>query len=148
MKRTYLFMRAFTTVSSLTMVSRLIGLLRDILFAAYLGAGIVADAFLIAFLFPNIFRRLFAEGAFTAGFVPLFNSVLKKSGEEEAIRFVEEVFSLLVCILLVFISIIIIAMPLLIIIVAPGFLSIPNQIEYTTELARITFPYLFFNIIK
>ena len=144
MKRTYLFMRAFTTVSSLTMVSRLIGLLRDILFAAHLGAGIVADAFLIAFLFPNIFRRLFAEGAFTAGFVPLFNSVLKKSGEEEAIRFVEEVFSLLVCILLVFISIIIIAMPLLIIIVAPGFLSIPNQIEYTTELARITFPYLFF----
>lgn len=144
MKRNYIFMRAFSTVSSLTMVSRLMGLFRDILFAAYLGAGIIADAFLIAFLFPNIFRRLFAEGAFTAGFVPLFNTVLKKEGQKEAIRFVEEVFSLLVCILLIFIIIVIILMPLLIIIIAPGFLSIPNQIEYTTDLARITFPYLFF----
>ena len=77
--------RAFATVGGLTMVSRLLGFIRDILIAATLGSGVVADAFFVAFRFPNLFRRLFGEGAFNAAFVPLFAKRLEGEGEGEEI---------------------------------------------------------------
>ena len=77
-------MKAITTVGGYTMLSRVFGFVRDIMIAAVLGAGSVADAFFVAFRFPNLFRRLFAEGAFAAAFVPIFSSILEQEGRERA----------------------------------------------------------------
>jgi putative peptidoglycan lipid II flippase len=93
--------RAFATVGGYTMVSRVLGFVRDILIASILGAGPVADAFFVAFKLPNFFRRLFAEGAFNAGFVPLFSDLLSKKGPEEARAFAEQSLSVLLLMLLV-----------------------------------------------
>src|ERR671922_1407830 len=93
--------RAFATVGGLTMVSRILGFVRDILIAAALGTGFVADAFFVAFRFPNLFRRLFAEGAFNAAFVPLFAKRLEGNGREVARAFAEEAMAGLVFILLI-----------------------------------------------
>lgn len=79
-------LRAAATIGSLTMVSRVVGLARDMLVAGFLGAGPLADAFVVAFKLPNFLRRLFAEGAFSAGFVPLFAATLEREGKEEARR--------------------------------------------------------------
>ena len=88
-------LRAFATVSGMTLISRVTGFVRDILIAGVLGAGLAADAFLIAFQFPNLFRRLFAEGAFSAGFVPIFSEILEKEGRDKALRFAEQSFAVL-----------------------------------------------------
>ena len=88
--------RAFATVGGLTMVSRVFGFVRDILIAAVLGTGAVADAFFVAFRFPNLFRRLFGEGAFNSAFVPLFAKRLEGEGREAARAFAEEAMSGLV----------------------------------------------------
>ena len=82
--------RAFATVGGLTLVSRVFGFLRDILIAATLGSGAVADAFFVAFRFPNLFRRLFGEGAFNSAFVPLFAKQLEGEGKDAARKFAEE----------------------------------------------------------
>src|SRR5690606_38492134 len=81
--------RAFATVGGLSMVSRVFGFLRDILIAAVLGTGMIADAFVVAFRMPNLFRRLFAEGAFNAAFVPLFAKRLERGGKDAAHTFAE-----------------------------------------------------------
>ncbi|MGZ5914828.1 MAG: lipid II flippase MurJ, partial [Hyphomicrobium sp.] len=81
--------RSFATVGGLTLLSRVFGFLRDILIAAILGSGLVADAFFVAFRFPNLFRRLFGEGAFNAAFVPLFAKQLEGEGHEAARQFAE-----------------------------------------------------------
>ncbi|MBP02757.1 MAG: murein biosynthesis integral membrane protein MurJ [Rhodospirillaceae bacterium] len=137
-------LHAFATVSSITMVSRITGFVRDIIIAATLGAGFATDAFLVAFQFPNLFRRFFAEGAFSAGFVPIFAEVVESNGIKEAQKFANQVLSLLALILLVFVILMMILMPFLIYVIAPGFAKFPGQIEKTVELARVTFPYLFF----
>ena len=144
MKNLKAFINSLVTVSSLTFVSRITGFLRDALIAAFLGAGVRTDAFLIALQFPNLFRRLFAEGAFSAGFVPMFSEMLESSGSQRAKRFAEDVFSVLVYALLFFVIFMMIIMPIAILGIAHGFLKIPGQLEYATELARVTFPYLFF----
>src|SRR5690606_19705127 len=82
--------RSFATVGGLTMISRVLGFVRDILIASALGSGAIADAFFVAFRFPNLFRRLFAEGAFNAAFVPLFAKRLHGEGTSEAKNFAEE----------------------------------------------------------
>lgn len=137
-------LRSFTTVGSFTFLSRITGLVRDVLTATYLGAGAAADAFFIAFQLPNLFRSLFAEGAFSAGFVPIFTQVLAREGQSKAKQFANDAFSVLAAVLLVFSIVMIVAMPFVLFVMAPGFKDIPGQMERTTELARIAFPYLFF----
>lgn len=137
-------LRNFATVGGMTMISRVTGFVRDILIAGVLGAGLAADAFLIAFQFPNLFRRLFAEGAFSAGFVPIFSEILEKEGRDKAKRFAEEAFAVLAVALLVFVLLMMTFMPIALFAIAPGFDRIPGQMERATELARIAFPYLFF----
>jgi putative peptidoglycan lipid II flippase len=138
------FIRSVTTVGSYTLLSRVSGFVRDVLTATYLGAGATADAFFIAFQFPNLFRSLFAEGAFSAGFVPIFTQTLARDGKTKAKEFADDAFAVLATALLVFSVIMIIAMPVVLFVMAPGFADIPGQMEKTTELARIAFPYLFF----
>lgn len=129
-------------VGSLTLVSRAMGFVRDILIAAIMGAGPLTDTFLVAFKLPNFFRRLFAEGAFNAAFVPMFSKILNGEGKAEAKRFAEQVFAVLLFVLLVFTLIIEIAMPWVMVVLAPGFVGQPEQFDLAVLLSRITFPYL------
>lgn len=133
---------AFATVGGLTMVSRVLGFLRDIMIAAVLGTGAVADAFFVAFRMPNLFRRLFAEGAFNSAFVPLFAKRLEAEGEASARQFAEEALAGLFAVLLVVTAVAQIAMPWLILGLAPGFTSDPAKLDLATTLTRIAFPYL------
>lgn len=134
--------RSFATVGGLTLVSRVFGFLRDILIAATLGSGGVADAFFVAFRFPNLFRRLFGEGAFNAAFVPLFAKRLEVEGREAARAFAEEAMAGLVFIILVLTVIAELAMPLLMYGLAPGFSETPDKFDLAVLLTRITMPYL------
>ena len=134
--------RAFATVGGLTMVSRLLGFLRDILVAAALGTGFVADAFFVAFRFPNLFRRLFGEGAFNAAFVPRFAKRLEGDGAGLARQFAEEALAVLTFALLAFSALAIIAMPWLMVLLAPGFVTDPDKYDLAVLLTRIAFPYL------
>lgn len=134
--------RAFATVGGLTMVSRVLGFARDILIAAMLGSGAVADAFFVAFRFPNLFRRLFGEGAFNAAFVPLFAKRLEGEGKEAARAFAEEAMAGLVFIILALTILAEIAMPVLMLGLAPGFNATPDKFDLAVLLTRITMPYL------
>jgi len=134
--------RAFATVGSMTMISRLLGFIRDILIAFTLGTGLVADAFFVAFRFPNLFRRLFGEGAFNAAFVPLFAKKIEGNGHQSAQTFARDVASLLIFALLLTTALAEIAMPWLIYIIAPGFDENPQKLDLAILLTRITFPYL------
>ena len=136
--------RSIATVGSWTMGSRLLGFVRDILMASALGTGMVADAFFVAFKFPNFFRRLFAEGAFNAAFVPLFGERLEKDGITAARTFAAEAAAVMVAALLTFTLLAIITMPILMYLIAPGFAGHSEKFELTIELTRITFPYLTF----
>lgn len=136
--------RSAATVGGFTMASRVLGFVRDVLMASVLGTGLVADAFVVAFRFPNLFRRLFGEGAFNAAFVPLFARRLEGEGEESARDFAEEIFAVLFVVLLGFVALAEIAMPLLIYVLAPGFLTEPEKFDLTVTLTRIAFPYLLF----
>lgn len=135
--------RKFATVGSGTMASRILGFTREMLMAAALGIGPVADAFYAAFQFPNTFRRLFAEGAFNAAFVPLYAKEVEAGGIEGARRFSEEVFGVLFSALIVLTVAMQLSMPVLVAtIVAPGFASDPAKFALTVDLALIMFPYL------
>ncbi len=136
--------RAVATVGGFTLISRLTGFVRDVLLARMLGAGTEADAFFVAFRFPNLFRHLFAEGAFSAAFVPLFARKLEGEGKAEAKRFADTVFAGLSLVLLAMVLVMEIIMPWAITVFAPGFTAVPGKIALTGELARIAFPYLFF----
>ena len=134
--------RAFATVGGLTMISRMLGFVRDILIAAALGTGFVADAFFVAFRFPNLFRRLFGEGAFNAAFVPLFARRLEGEGPEEAHRFAEEALSGLTWVLILFSAVAVLAMPWLMLVLAPGFSETAEKYDLAVQLTQIAFPYL------
>lgn len=136
--------RNFATVGGGTVVSRILGFLRDILMAAALGTGIVADSFFVAFRLPNLFRRVFAEGAFNAAFVPLFAKALEGEGAREARRFAEEALSALLFALLLLTAVAEIAMPLVMLVLAPGFIADPDKFDLAVLLTRIAFPYLVF----
>ena len=136
--------RWVTTVSSYTLASRLLGFVRDILIAAILGTGPTSDAFFVAFKIPNFFRRLFAEGAFNAAFIPLFATELEKNGLNAAKAFAEEVLAVLLCILLLLVIVAEISMPWLMHGLAPGFANNPDKFDLTVQLTRITFPYIVF----
>ncbi len=137
-------LRAITTIGGFTMVSRIFGFARDVLVAALLGAGPVADAFFVAFKIPNLFRRLFAEGAFSAAFVPIYADKLESEGEPAAHEFAERAFVILLVFLIIFIGLLEIAMPLVMRLFAPGFLDDPAKFDLTVMLSRITLPYLLF----
>ena len=134
--------RSFATVGGYTMVSRVLGFIRDVLIAAVLGTGWVADAYFVAFRFPNLFRRLFAEGAFNAAFVPLFARNLEEDGAEAARRFAADALSVLMWTLLVLTALAEIAMPWLMYVLAPGFAEDPQKFDLAVLLTRIAFPYL------
>jgi putative peptidoglycan lipid II flippase len=135
--------KKFATVGGATLGSRIFGFARETLMAAALGLGPMADAFYAAFRFPNLFRRLFAEGAFNAAFVPLFSKEIEANGVEGAKRFSEEVFGVLFSALLALTIVMELAMPWLVQwIIAPGFADDPEKTSITIRLAAVMFPYL------
>ncbi len=127
-----------------TMISRVLGFIRDIMMAAVLGAGAITDCFVVAFKLPNFFRRLFAEGAFSASFVPIFSATLEKDGKEEAIKFAEEAFACLAITLLFFVALIEIFTPALIYVMANGFVGDDAKFALAVTLTRFTFPFILF----
>lgn len=136
-------LRKFATVGSGTMASRILGFAREMMMAAAVGTGPIAGAFYAAFQFPNTFRRLFAEGAFNAAFVPLFAREIEAGGLAGARKFSEEVFGVLFTILLLLTVAMELAMPFVISnLIAPGFADDPEKLATTTLLAMIMFPYL------
>jgi len=137
-------LKAITTVGGYTLLSRVFGFIRDILIANFLGAGAVADAFFVAFRFPNLFRRLFAEGAFAAAFVPIFSSSLENEPRDQSLLFANQAFSVLGLMLLFFVVLMEIAMPWAMYVLAPGFDAVAGKMEMATEFSRIAFPYLLF----
>ncbi len=137
-------LRSVATVGSYTLVSRVLGFFRDILTAAILGAGPVADAFFVAQRLPNLFRSLFAEGAFSTAFVPLASGVLAEGGKPAVREFAEEAFAALFAVLLAFVLIGEIFMPAMMRVIAPGFGADAEKFDLVVTLSHITFPYLLF----
>ena len=135
-------LRSSLTVGGFTMASRLLGFVRDMLIAAVLGAGPVADAFVVAFRFPNLFRNLAAEGAFSAAFVPLYSRAIEERGPEAARVFAGEVLAGLLSAIFLFTVAAMVAMPWLMAAIAPGFVEEPAKYQLAVVLTRITFPYL------
>ena len=135
--------KSTTTFSFFTIISRILGYIRDILIAIFLGSGPLADAFFVAFRIPNTFRRLFAEGTFNAAFVPSYASELA-NGKDQSERFATNVFSLLIISLFFLVLVIEIFMPLFLFLIAPGFTGDQNKMDLAINLTRITFPFLFF----
>jgi putative peptidoglycan lipid II flippase len=137
-------LKSAATVGGLTMVSRVLGFIRDQLIAFTLGTGPIAEAFFVAQRFPNLFRALFAEGAFNNAFVPLFAKRIEGDGPEKARAFAIEVFSVLLAWLLLFSAAAMVAMPLVIHVIAPGFKGDADKFQLAIDLTRICFPYLLF----
>ncbi|AGH50789.1 MULTISPECIES: murein biosynthesis integral membrane protein MurJ [Sphingomonadales] len=135
--------RAIGTIGGLTMISRIFGFAREMLMSRIMGASGAADAFLVAFRLPNTFRRLFGEGAFSAGFVPLFSQRLHgQGGIEDARKFSEEVLAVFLPTLFLFTLVFEIAMPAFVWAIASGYADEPAKFALTVSLTRITFPYL------
>lgn len=136
------FARSLFTVSSLTVLSRVAGFVRDTLTATFLGAGPVADAFFVAQRLPNLFRSLFAEGAFSSAFVPLYTSEQERHGHEAAQRFAGQALALLLSVLIPFSALIMFFMPQVMLRLAPGFENFPEKYKLAVHFSTITFPYL------
>ena len=132
-----------TVFSFFTLISRILGYVRDILIAIFLGASIFADAFFVAFRLPNTFRRLFAEGTFNAAFIPSYTTA-KIEDKKKGKKFADDILSSLLLILLFIVTIVEIFTPYLIYIIAPGFLEDQIKFNLAVELTRITFPFLLF----
>ena len=137
-------LKALATISSMTLVSRILGFVRDAVIARMFGAGLYTDAFFVAFRLPNLLRRLFAEGAFAQAFVPILGEYRNTRTLEETRSLVDHVATLLGLILIVVSVVGMIAAPLIIYITAPGFVAAPDKFAVTVQLLRITFPYIFF----
>jgi putative peptidoglycan lipid II flippase len=130
------------TVGGYTLLSRLTGLARDIMLAAFLGAGPIADAFYVAWRLPNVFRAVFAEGAFNTAFIPAYAHVSGKGGEGSARLFASHIFTLLFISQVILLVVAWLFMPQVISLLAPGFADDSEQRRLAIELTRITFPYL------
>ena len=131
------------TFGFFTLISRLLGYLRDILIAIFLGTGALADVFFVAFRIPNTFRRLFSEGTFNAAFVPSYSSEILR-GKKQSNKFANNVFNILFLGLFFLVFLVQIFMPIFVSIIAPGFIDDVEKIELAINLTRITFPFLFF----
>jgi putative peptidoglycan lipid II flippase len=136
------FARSLFTVSSLTILSRIGGFIRDSLTAVFLGAGPVADAFFVAQRLPNLFRSLFAEGAFSAAFVPLYTTEQEQNGPEAAQQFAGQALMLLLAALIPFSTLVVIFMPQIMPVIANGFEPGSEKYNLALSFSRITFPYL------
>ncbi len=134
--------RAFTQISGLTLISRILGFIRDICFAHFLGAGSAADAFLVAFKLPNLFRRLTAEGALTNAFLPVYTLAREKQGQPAALILAAEVQTALLLVLSAIVIVMEIFMPAIVAVLAPGFNATPERFDAAVQLARFTIPYL------
>lgn len=137
-------LRALAAVSSLTLVSRVLAFVRDVLIANLFGAGMVNDAYVLATRLPNLLRRLFAEGAFSQAFVPIFGEYKNRKGHDETKLLVDHVVTLLAIILFIVTLIGIIAAPLIVYLTAPGFIKDADKFNLTVQMLRITSPYIFF----
>lgn len=137
-------LRASAMVGSLTLVSRIFGFIRDMLIAYFLGASVATDAFFVAFKLPNFLRRLFAEGAFNAGFLPMFAKMVKMQGREAAHQFASEAGSFLLVVVTGVTILAIIFTPHVVLLMAPGFTNEPEKFDLAVALTRITFPYIIF----
>lgn len=134
--------KSVATFGGLTFVSRITGFLRDMVLANFLGAGVLADAFVVAFKLPNLFRSLFAEGAFTSAFVPLFSQKLVADGKKKSIFFAAQAMAVLVVIVGLFVVLFELLMPFVVDVLAPGFRHDEGKVELAVQLCRITFPFL------
>jgi len=130
------------TVGGFTLLSRMTGFIRDIILAAVLGAGPVADAFFVALRLPNHFRAIFAEGAFNAAFVPSYARIREQNGAQRAALFADRVFTLLLASQIVLLAVALVFTPAVLDVLAPGFRKDPGRFTLAVELTRITFPYL------
>lgn len=137
-------LKAVATVSSMTLVSRVLGLIRDVMIATLFGANAVTDAFLVAFRIPNLLRRLFAEGAFSQAFVPVLSEYRTRRGEIDTKQLVDRTATLLALALLAATALGVVAAPIVIYISAPGFAASPEKFDLTVAMLRITFPYILF----
>lgn len=137
-------LRALATVSGMTLLSRILGFVRDFVIARSFGAGMMTDAFFVAFRLPNLLRRLFAEGAFSQAFVPILAEYRNRRGEAETRSLVDRVASLLFLALVVVTALGMAAAPVLVAVTAPGFSADAAKFQLTVELTRITFPYILF----
>jgi putative peptidoglycan lipid II flippase len=137
-------LKAIGTIGGLTMVSRVLGFARDMIGSRVLGASHANDAFNVAFTLPNIFRRLFGEGAFASGFVPLFSRRLASGGHEDAQRFSNEILAVFMPTLLAVTLVFEIAMPAFLWLIVSDYAATPGKFELAVELTRYTFPYLIF----
>ncbi len=138
--------KALLTMSILTMLSRVVGLIRDILTAKFVGAGPIADAFFVALKLPNFFRRVTAEGAFSVSFIPIYSKSMTQEGEEAAARFAGNAASWMAVVLAPCVLLFMVFMPIVVHLIAPGFADQngSTQFDMAVELSRISFPYLFF----
>lgn len=137
-------MRSTALVGQMTLISRVLGLVRDATIAAIFGASAATDAFFVAFKIPNLFRRLFAEGAFSQAFVPVLAAYKATASPDEVRRLLDAVFSRLALVLLGLTAAGILAAPVVISVFAPGFVGDPARFDLSVELLRLTFPYLLF----
>jgi putative peptidoglycan lipid II flippase len=135
-------LKRILTVGGFTLLSRMTGFVRDIILAAVLGAGPVADAFFVAFRLPNHFRAIFAEGAFNAAFVPAYARIREQGGAERAGLFADRIFTILLASQIVLLAVALIFTPAVIDVLAPGFANDPERYGLAVNLTRITFPYL------
>ena len=136
--------KSTATIGLYTLLSRMLGFLRDVTIASSLGASMLSDAFFVAFKLPNVLRRLFAEGAFNSAFVPLYAGMLAGEGKDEAHSFASEAMSFLLMVLVFTSGFFILIMPWLMFLLAPGFDANPAKYELTVTLTRITMPYIIF----
>lgn len=137
-------LRALATISGMTLLSRILGFVRDFVIARAFGAGMATDAFFVAFKLPNLLRRMFAEGAFSQAFVPILGEYKNKRGEAETKRLVDHVATLLFLAMTGVTFLGILGSPLLVYISAPGFSANPDKFQLTVSLTRIAFPYILF----
>ncbi|MGV8934717.1 MAG: murein biosynthesis integral membrane protein MurJ [Gallionellaceae bacterium] len=137
-------LKTLASISSLTLLSRILGFVRDMMMARIFGAGMANEAFVIAYRLPNLLRRMFAEGAFSQAFVPIFSEYKSRRGNDETKLLVDHVATLL-AIILFFITLVgVIAAPVLVLVTAPGFAANHEKFNLTVDLLRITSPYIFF----
>jgi putative peptidoglycan lipid II flippase len=137
-------LRSLVTVSGMTMISRVLGFVRDAVIARSFGAGLYTDAFFVAFKLPNLLRRIFAEGAFSQAFVPILAEYKSRRGERDTRVFVEHVTALLGLALFLVTALGILAAPAIVYVSAPGFAAVPEKFDVTVQLLRVTFPYILF----
>jgi putative peptidoglycan lipid II flippase len=136
--------KAAGIVGAATLLSRVLGLLREAVVAWFFGAGLVSDAFFVAFRIPNLLRRLFAEGTLTIAFIPVFTEYLYRRGRDEAFDLARSAWWLLTIILLAVTVLGVLLSPIIVWVLAPGFTAAPAKFDLTVLLARIMFPYIFF----